>query len=40
MTLAEMMGAWTTVVTVEMVSNGQNVETERKKKERKLLSRV
>ena len=35
-----MMGAWTTVVTVEMVSNGQNVETEGKKKERKLLSRV
>ena len=40
MTLAEMTGAWTTVVTVEMVSNGQNVETEGKKKERKLLSRV
>ena len=40
MTLAEMMGAWTTVITVEMVSNGQNVETEGKKKERKLLSRV
>ena len=34
------MVAWTTVVTVEMVSNGQNVEIERKKKERKLLSRV
>ena len=34
------MVAWTTVVTVEMVSNGQNVEIERKKKDRKLLSRV